>query len=123
MRELHEDLEHLNWRFDEKHWSVPVELRRAADAQAAEFAHLEEVNQTSLVRQSLQEQGWDPESLSAGPGRTVAWSLLGAATIFGVWAYLKWAARRVRGDERESYLRQLEREASERAAQRRPPTR
>jgi hypothetical protein len=123
MKELHEDLEHLNWRFDEKHWNVPVELRRAADAQAGEFARLEELNQTSLVRQSLKEQGWDPESLSGGPGRTVAWSLVGVAAICLAWAYLKWAARRVRGEERESYLRQLEREASERAAQRRPPTR
>jgi hypothetical protein len=123
LKELHQDLEHLNWRFDEKHWVVPVELRRAADAQAAEWSRLDELNHSSLVRRSLQEQGWDPESLSAGPGRTAAWSLIGVAAICLVWAYRGWAARRVRSDEREAYLRDLERESTERGAQRRPPTR
>jgi hypothetical protein len=123
LKVLHEDLEHLNWRFDERHWSVPVELRRAADAQGAEWARLEELDHASLIGQSLKEQGWDPESLEAGPGRAVAWSLVGVAVICLVWAYLKWTGRRVRGEQREGYLRQLEREASERGAQRRPPTR
>jgi hypothetical protein len=121
VRELHEDIEEVGWRLDEHHWRPRADLQAAADALGVVWAQTQE-RHGSLLESSLRDQGWDPESLQNGPGHALAWSLAGAIAIVIVWAYLRLTARGVQGREKEGRLRQLEREAVERGAQRRPPT-
>jgi hypothetical protein len=120
-RELHEDLEKVAWRYDEHHWHLSGAMRLAANAQSARWAEAQR-DDTPLLTMRLREQGWEPRELLAGPARAAQWSLIGAGVILIFWVYLRFSSRRVRAEEKEAYLQQVEREVEERGAQRRKPS-
>jgi hypothetical protein len=117
-RKLHEELESLAWRFDERHWKVPAAMLLGAQAQSARWAELQADNAPRFAS-GLHERGWDPQGLLAGPAQSAKWALLGAGLIVVVWAYLRFSNRRVSEERREEQLSRLEREVRERGAQRR----
>ncbi len=118
VKSFHTELERLNWRFSEKGWQVPPELRHASEAVAGLWQRIQQERKPILVV-GLRDRGWAPEQLVQGPRRVLMWSPVGGLLIVGVWAYGRFNARRVREQEKEVETQKLERELAERARMRR----
>jgi hypothetical protein len=121
VRTIHEELESLNWRFEERHWSVPFELRMASEAQSAAWLRAEQAR-APLLAVGARERGWEPEVLLAGPRRAAMGSLAGGGLILVVWAWSRFSARRARVEAKEAHLQELEKQVRERGNQRRGPS-
>lgn len=106
---LHEQLERLNWRFEERHLSMPEDLRRRADAVAVLWQRIQKERAPILVV-GVRDRGWSADQLRDGPGRAVSWSLLGVVLILAAWAYLRFGARRIEEAERDKELVKMEAE-------------
>ena len=108
-KRLHEQLERLNWRFEERDLSMPPDLRRRADAVAILWKRIDEANEPLLVV-GLADRGWSPDQLRAGPGKVLRWSLIGVLVILGAWVYIRFSARRVRQREHDQEISKIDRE-------------
>lgn len=107
VRTFHDELESLNWRFDERHWRVPEHLRHSAEAVAMTWTNIQKQNAPILVV-GLRDRGWAPDQLLEGPSRVLRWAPLGAILIAAVWAFGRFNAKRQREEEKEKELRALE---------------
>jgi hypothetical protein len=107
---LHERTEAMRWRFDERHFKMDHDLAMRAEAVATIWQRIQTEEEPMLVV-GTRDRGWQPAQLLEGPGRTVLYSLPGAALIVVVWAWLRFSASRVHEDEHEKKLKQLERES------------
>lgn len=117
VKTLHEELEDLNWRFDERHWEVPEHLRNSAEAVAAIWMEIQKANAPILVV-GMRDRGWAPDQLVEGPARTLRWSPLGLLLIAVIWAYGRFNAKRQREEEKERERRAIEAELAERDRER-----
>ena len=112
VKTLHDQLESLNARFDERRWKLPPDLKMRAEAVALRWTRLQEEHRPILVV-GARDRGWDPESLAVGPGRAILWFGLGfvlLAAVLGYRHYTVVAARRVDREE-EAQRREDELEA------------
>jgi hypothetical protein len=114
---LHEQLERLNWRFDERKFAMPAELRARAHAVSMLWKRIQEERQPILAV-GVRERGWAPDQLRDGPGKAVRWSLIGVLVILGGWAYVRFDTRRDAELKRDQALRQVEQEVRELAGHR-----
>jgi hypothetical protein len=114
---LHEQLERLNWRFEERHLSMPDDLRRRADAVAVLWQRIQQ-ERAPILAVGVRNRGWAADQLREGPGQAVIWSLVGVLVILGAWAYLRFGARQVQEVERDKELKQMEAEVRELAGHR-----
>ncbi|MBI3182560.1 MAG: hypothetical protein HYZ28_10520 [Myxococcales bacterium] len=117
VKELHELLERLNWRFEERKLGLPSELRLRAEAVAAVWQRIQRERQPILVV-GVRDRGWAPDQLAEGPGRAFRWSLLGVLLIVVAWGYGRFNEKRSRERKREEEIRAMEREVEELAGQR-----
>lgn len=109
VRTFHDELESLNWRFDERHWKVPEDLRYSADAVATTWMNIRKENAPILIV-GARDRGWAPDQLVEGPMRTLRWSPIGILLLTVLWAYGKFSSKRVRDLEHEQELRAVENE-------------
>lgn len=112
VKSFHEQLESLNWRFDERGWAVPQELRNRAEAVALTWMNIQKANAPILVI-GVRDRGWAPDQLLEGPRRIAMWSPVGGLLIIALWASLKFNARTARAQQKEADLQQVESELAE----------
>jgi hypothetical protein len=119
VRDFHDALESLNWRFEERHWTIPGDLRRRAEAVATLYTRIQ-MERRPLLAVGARDRGWDPDQLLDEPMRLAFWFGLGGMGIVVAWAYLRFGERARRESERNEQLSEVEREVaqSERERQR-----
>ncbi|MBX5484378.1 MAG: hypothetical protein IRZ16_21355 [Myxococcaceae bacterium] len=122
IRDVHDQLESLNWRFDEHGWKVPEDLRHAAEAVAMTWQKIQQANEPILVV-GMRDRGWAPDQVLKGPATVAKWSPVGGLLIVALWAWWRFGAMRGAAEKNEDKLQQLEREMEDRARQRRRPGR
>jgi hypothetical protein len=120
---LAKHVERLRWRFEERHFKLPLDLARHAEIVSAAARRVQE-SKEGWLPVGAHDRGWAAEQLLAGPKRAVLWSTPGVVLIILVWAWGRFGARAVREREHEAELKQVEQEVAELAAARtRPPPR
>jgi hypothetical protein len=92
VRDFHDQLESLNWRFEERHWAIPGDLRERAEAVATIYVRIQQA-QRPLLAVGARDRGWDPDQLLAEPTRLLFFGLLGAAGIVAIWVYMRLGER------------------------------
>jgi hypothetical protein len=117
VKPLHERIEHLRWRFDERHLKLPIDLVRRAEAVSALYERARQEREPLLVS-GVRDRGWAPDQLADGPGRAVLWSLPGAGVIVVLWAVWTFGPRRKRAEEHEQELVKLEKDVEQLAGHR-----
>jgi hypothetical protein len=122
VRSYHDQLQRLNWRFDERGWKVPEDQRHASEAVAGLWQRIQQERRPVLVV-GVRDRGWAPDQLVEGPRRIFRWSPIGGLLIVGIWAYGRFNGRRVREQEKEAELQSVERELEERQRARERMTR
>lgn len=121
VRTVHDQLESLNWRFDERGWRVPEDLRHNAEAVAMTWMNIQKANAPILVV-GVRDRGWAPDQLVEGPAKVFRWSPIGALLILVIWTYGNFNAKRVREQDKEAQLQQTEQELLERDLERIQPS-
>lgn len=106
---IHKELERVHARIEQRGWQLPQDLKHRADAVAI-VTERREAARKPILAVGARDRGWDPESLLAGPGKTFAWSLVGAFGIVVLWAQVRFSSRRMREEDREVELRKMEEE-------------
>ena len=106
---LHERTEAMRWRFEERKFKLDHDLQMRAEAVANVWQRIQTEEEPMLVV-GMRDRGWQPAQLLEGPGRTFLWSLPGGLMIVVVWAWLRFSGRKVRSDDREAELKQMEAE-------------
>jgi hypothetical protein len=120
---LAQHVERLRWRFEERHFKLPLDLARHAEIVSAATRRVEESKQGWLPI-GAHDRGWAATQLLAGPRRAALWSTPGVVLILLVWAWGRFGARAVREREHEAQLKQVEQEvAALEAARTRDPAR
>ncbi|MFZ5470761.1 MAG: hypothetical protein ACOZIN_15125 [Myxococcota bacterium] len=112
VKELHEQLEQLNWRYEGRRLRQPTELRRRAEAVAMTWRRIQDERQPILVV-GARDRGWSPEQLKNGPLRTLAYSSLGVLAIVLVWLYGCFNARRMQQRTRQETIDRAARDIEE----------
>jgi hypothetical protein len=108
---LHERVEAMRWRFEERHFKLDHDLQMRAEAVAMLWQRIQKQEDPLLVV-GARDRGWTPSALLAGPARTVLFSIPGAGLIIAIWAWLRFSGRAVREREHEAKLKELERDAT-----------
>lgn len=106
---LHERVEAMRFRFDERGFKLPRGYVQQAERLSERYTQLE-AERAPLLVVGARDRGWAPEQLLAGPGKVFLWSLPGAGVILLVWAYLRFSGRAVLKQEREAQLKATEAE-------------
>ncbi len=117
VRPLHEQIERLRWRFDERHLKLSHDLVMRAEAVSALYERARQEHEPILVS-GVRDRGWAPDQLAEGPGQAVLWSLPGGGVIIVLWAVWRFGPKRRRAAEHEQELQKLESEVEELAGQR-----
>ncbi len=113
VKDVHDQLERLNWRFEERGLRVPEDLRRSAEAVAVLWLRIQQAQAPILVV-GVRDRGWAPDQVVEGPKRLFRWSPIGGFLIVMVWAYGRYNSRRVAEQTKESELQHAEHELAER---------
>lgn len=113
VKDVHDQLERLNWRFEERRMKVPEDLRRGAEAVAILWQRIQQARAPILVV-GVRDRGWAPDQLIEGPKRLFRWSPIGGLLIIALWAYGRFNAQRVAAQTKESQLQGTEHELAER---------
>lgn len=117
VKPLHERIEHLRWRFDERHIKLSKDMVMRAEAVSALYERIRQENAPILVS-GVRDRGWAPDQLADGPGRAVLWSLPGGGVIIVLWAVWTFGPRRKRAEEHEEELVKMEHEVEQLAGNR-----
>jgi hypothetical protein len=117
IRPLHERIEHLRWRFDERHIKLSKDMEMRAEAVSALYERARQEREPLLVS-GVRDRGWAPDQLADGPGRAVLWSLPGAGVIIVLWLVWTFGPRRKRAEEHEQELVKHEQELEQLAGHR-----
>lgn len=108
-RWVHERLQLLRVRMDERKLRLSPELVRRAEAIALLLERIENEEAPTLVV-GLRDRKWTARDILTGPKNAVLWSIPGGVIIVLLWSYRAFTERRVRGDEREAGSQKRERE-------------
>jgi len=117
VRPLHEKIEHLRWRFDERHFKLSHDLVMRAEAVSSLYERMRQEREPMLVS-GVRDRGWAPDQLAEGPGQAVLWSLPGAGIIIVLWAVWRFGPMRRKSEEHEKELQQLETDVEQLAGHR-----
>ncbi len=109
---LHDELERLNWRFEERNLDQPQELRRRAEAVAVLFQR-EKLKEENALLLDTRSRGWDRRTLLAGPATAFLWSSIGAVLIIAVWLYLRFVKKEVKEEEKAEHRAGVARDVEE----------
>ncbi len=102
-----EHVERLRHRFEERGLKLDAERVRRAEAVSVLARRIREQRAPILVV-GARDRGWAPDQLAAKPKTVAVWSVGGAVLIIAVWAYLQFAAWRVRSKERLEYVDEID---------------
>lgn len=119
---IHQRVESMRWRFEERGFKLDHDLQMRAEAVAVLWQRIQQEQEPLLVT-GTRDRGWNAAELLSGPGRTLEYSLPGGLVIVVIWAWLRFSGRRVREQEHEAGLQQLEAEVAAVEAQRKRPSR
>lgn len=106
---LHDRVESLRWRFEERKFRMPRDLEMRAEAVAMLWQRLQQEDEPWLVV-GARDRGWTPHALLQGPRTAVLWSIPGAVVLSILWAFWKYGPRRVKAQEHEADVQAKERE-------------
>jgi hypothetical protein len=104
---LHQRVEAMRFRFDERGFKLPRGYVQQAERLSEIYTQLENERAPLLVV-GVRDRGWAPDQLLAGPGKVFLWSLLGAGLVILVWAYLRFSGRAVHTKVHEERLKATE---------------
>ena len=120
-RWIHERIEAVRWRFEERKFKLDQDLKMRAEAVSATHERIRQGRQQFLVV-GVRDRGWAPEQVLAGPSRAVMWSIPGAVVIGLLWVWWRFGPNRIKAAEHEEQLVKQEAEVKELGAHRnRPP--
>jgi hypothetical protein len=120
-RWVQDRIEAVRWRFEERHFKLPEELKMRSEAVAALHENLRLQRQPLLVV-GIRDRGWAPDQLLAGPAKVLPWAIAGAVMICLVWAWWAYGPHRIKAEEREEQLLRQEAEVKELGAFRDRPS-
>jgi hypothetical protein len=120
VKTLHERVEAMRWRLEERGFKLDHDMQMRAEAVAMLWQRIQQEHEPILVV-GARDRGWVPSQLLEGPTRTFLYSLPGAALIVVVWAYLRFSGKRVRERDHEAQLKGLEADVKALAGQRPKP--
>ena len=114
---LHQRIESMRWRFEERGFKLDKDLEMRAEAVAMLWQRIQQEHEPILVV-GARDRGWVPAQLLEGPTQTFLYALPGALVIVVVWAYLRFSNKRMRDQQREQELKELEADVAAIEAQR-----
>lgn len=106
---VHERIEAVRWRFDERKLKLDPDLKNRAEAVSMLYDRIRESRQRVLVV-GVRDRGWAPEQLLEGPSKVIVWSLPGGVIICLVWAWWRFGPKRIKEQEHEADLQRQEAE-------------
>jgi hypothetical protein len=109
---LAKHLEHLRWRFDERHLALSAEQIRSIELVSASARRADEAR-AGWLPIGAHDRGWAPEQLLMSTQTVMLWSIPGFVLIIALWGYTQWSSRAARAREHEAELRRLEHEIEE----------
>jgi len=104
---LHKRVEAMRWRLDEHHYKLDHDLQMRAEAVAMLWQRIQQEQDPILVV-GARDRGWQPAQLLEGPGRSFLYALPGGLVIILIWGWTRYSSRRVRAQEHEKELKQIE---------------
>ncbi len=119
---VHQRIEAVRWRFDERKFKLSQDLKNRAEAVSSLHERIRQGRQAFLVV-GVRDRGWAPEQVLAGPSKAVIWSIPGAVVILLVWAWWRFGPNRIKAQEHEAQLLKQEAEVKELGAFRDRPSR
>jgi hypothetical protein len=118
-RWIHERIEAIRWRFDERHFKLSEDLKMRAETVSMMHEKIRSGREHEFMVVSERERGWAPDQLLAGPKTAVLWAIPGALIICVVGAWWTYGPKRVKALEHEEELQRKEEEVKELGAFRR----
>lgn len=119
---IHERIEAVRWRFEERKFKLDPDLKNRAEAVSMLYDRIRQNRQAVLVV-GVRDRGWAPEQMLAGPSRAVMWAIPGGVVICLVWAWWRFGPNRIKAQEHEAELVKQEAEVKALGAFRdRPPS-
>ncbi len=111
-RWIHERIEAVRWRFEERKFKLAEDLKMRAEAVSGLHERIRQ-NREALLVVGMRDRGWAPEQLGVGPSRAVMYAIPGAVLICLVWAWWRFGPNRIRAQEHEAQLLKQEAEIEE----------
>ncbi len=111
-RWIHERIEAVRWRFDERKFKLSEDLKMRAEAASALHERIRKSRQAYLLVGAA-DRGWAPHQLLVGPQTAALWSLPGGGVICLVWAWWRFGPKRIKAHEHEQQLIDLEAEVKD----------
>lgn len=108
-RWIHEKLQRLRYKMDERGMTLSRELALRSDALAMLLQRAENEAAPLLVV-GLRDRGWTPEQVLGGPKTVALWSIPGGVFLSLFFLYRRWTERRVHGEGKEAESKKLEKE-------------
>lgn len=108
-RWIHEKLQRLRYKMDERGMTLSRELALRSDALAMLLQRAENEGAPMMVV-GLRDRGWTPEQVLGGPKTVALWSIPGGVFISIFFLYRRWTERRVHGEGKEAESKKLENE-------------
>lgn len=121
VKALHERVEAMRFRFDERGLQLPRDYVRHAETLSALYTRLE-AEQAPLLVVGVRHQGWAVDQLLEGPRKAFLLSLPGAGLLVLLWACLRFSGRARRARDHEAELKQAEADVERLGSLRKPPT-
>ncbi len=106
---VHQRIEALRWRFDERKFKLDHDLKMRAEAVSAMHERIREGRQQLLVV-GVRDRGWAPEQLLEGPSKALIWAIPGGVVICVLWAWWRYGPKRIKAQEHEADLLKQEAE-------------
>lgn len=107
VKTIHEDLERLRWRYEERKLPLPRALEFGAEEASRRWTEIQKANAPILVV-GLREHGWDFETLSRTPAKILLWSAILGGLLLLVFTYLWWTGVVAEWERTEERVRERE---------------
>jgi hypothetical protein len=114
---LHKRVEAMRWRLDERGFKLDHDMQMRAEAVSMLWQRIQQEQDPILVV-GARDRGWQPAQLLEGPGRSFLYALPGGLVIILIWGWTRFSGRRVREQDREKELKQIEADNAAIAAER-----
>jgi hypothetical protein len=111
-RWIHERIEAVRWRFDERKFKLDQDLKMRAEAVSGLHDRIRQSRQSFLVV-GVRDRGWAPEQILEGPSKAVVWAIPGGVVICLLWAWWRFGPNRIKAQEHEAELVKQEAEVKQ----------
>jgi hypothetical protein len=109
LRWIHEKLQRIRYKMDERGMKLPQDLVMRGEALAILLQRSENEGAPMLVV-GARDRGWTAEAVLTGPKTVALWSIPGGILISIFVFFRTWTEHRLRGDEHESDSKKREKE-------------